>query len=573
MANPEIVAERPVPMTEATPSEPDDIECLDRGIPDWPQVDLSYERIEHGQRVIYIGEIKPLDDEGKQVTAGRKQLQDYERAFRASGKYAEVYRMRDSPPPGPLFFFEWPRPPRCPPQIIQVAQTEPGLYQYYCRPPFSELVRDSRCDCRKINEEEEKEEEKQQQKRLNLPLLIGTGALVAGAAITASVVRPKVPTPKPIVRPPVRVVPPRVGGTVTPIRQPKPFTPGRVAAPHHRPSTGGRSRGGVGRVAGGIGIAAGLAFTVYEVYSLLSTFDDAKKQIAALEAYREQFWKELDEELARQKKQAATDVPPTQVVTTPPVQPAKQPDPQPPKPVEKTVKIPVYRLSRALQLTKSEIEVPSSAVGALYQPVSFWTLTPPGKFISAIESSQVDCSKLGAGANVASGWQKLAGYADPFDAARLMAVLGDQLTLVRAMCILSGQVPEPAAQPDGDEVTAVVTMSEGTVTATCKKVGANFSCSKDGDFASLKEATEDQESNEKYQFTLEVSLVRVRGGKSQRFDRSVTAWLENPDHPAPEPHVKTDGSIPRDAVDPGQYPADSALSYILRNYYSTWGGS
>jgi hypothetical protein len=140
------------------------------------------------------------------------------------------------------------------------------------------------------------------------------------------------------------------------------------------------------------------------------------------------------------------------------------------------------------------------------------------------------------------------------------------------MCVLSGQTPDAPSQPDSDEVTVVVNMADGTVTATCKKVGAaNFSCNRDGDFASLQEVTEDQDSNDRYEFTLEVSLVRVRGGKSERFDRIVDAWLENPDHPAPEPHVKTEGSIPSEAVDPERYPADSALKYILQNYYSTWG--
>jgi hypothetical protein len=574
-ANPDMVAERPVPMTEATPSMPDDdISCVfPGGVPLWPQVDLSYERMEHGQRVIYIGEIKPLDDAGKQVGAGRKQLQDYERAFRASGRYDEVYRMRDKPPSGPLYFVNPRRPPSCPPQLIQVAQTERGLYQYYCVPPFSEQVKDARCKCPKDDDEKEKDQPKQQQKELNLPLIVATGAALTAAVIgTSRYFRPKVPTPKPIVRPHVPVVAPKPGGTVTPIRQPKPFSPGRPAAPHHRPATGGRSGGRAGRIAGGIGMAAGFALIAYEVYSLLGSFDDAKEQLAAINAYREQFWKEYDEEMARQKK-AAKDAPPTQVVTAPPVQPAKQPDPPPKKPVEKTVKIPVYSLSRTLKLTQSEIEVPSSALGVLYEKVTFWTLTPPGKFTTAIERSQVDCSKVDAGAAAASGWQQLTGYASPEEAKLLNGVLSTQVALVRLMCAASGQTPKPAGQPDSDEVTAVINTIEGTVTATCKKVGgANFSCSKDGDFESLKQLTEEPLSNERDQFDLEVTLVRVRGGNSQRFDRYVGASLEDPDDLLADPDVTKEGSIPADAVDPTQYPADSALAYILSKYYSPWDG-
>src|SRR5262249_3474619 len=155
-ANPDIVAERPVPMTESTPSMPsDDISCVFGGVPLWPQVDLSYERTEHGQRVIYIGEIKPLDDDGNQVGAGREQLKDYERAFRASKKYAEVYRMRDKAPPGPLYFVNPRRPPSCPPQLIKVTKTEPGLYQYYCEPAFSDLVGTPPCKCPEDDDEKE----------------------------------------------------------------------------------------------------------------------------------------------------------------------------------------------------------------------------------------------------------------------------------------------------------------------------------------------------------------------------------------------------------------------------------
>jgi hypothetical protein len=319
-------------------------------------------------------------------------------------------------------------------------------------------------------------------------------------------------------------------------------------------------------------MAAGFALIAYEVYSLLGSFDDAKEQLAAINAYREQFWKEYDEEMARQKK-AAKDAPPTQVVTAPPVQPAKQPDPPPKKPVEKTVKIPVYSLSRTLKLTQSEIEVPSSALGVLYEKVTFWTLTPPGKFTTAIERSQVDCSKVDAGAAAASGWQQLTGYASPEEAKLLNGVLSTQVALVRLMCAASGQTPKPAGQPDSDEVTAVINTIEGTVTATCKKVGgANFSCSKDGDFESLKQLTEEPLSNERDQFDLEVTLVRVRGGNSQRFDRYVGASLEDPDDLLADPDVTKEGSIPADAVDPTQYPADSALAYILSKYYSPWDG-
>ena len=133
-ANPDIVAEREVP-----------------GIPG-SGIDLSYEKFRLGQHALFIGEIKPLDDAGQQAGLGRRQLQDYAREVLLSGEYDEVFRMGDPPPPGPLYFFNPMNPPGCPEQTIVVQFTEPGLYQYFCEPPFSQLVRNRACRCRREDE-------------------------------------------------------------------------------------------------------------------------------------------------------------------------------------------------------------------------------------------------------------------------------------------------------------------------------------------------------------------------------------------------------------------------------------
>jgi hypothetical protein len=135
--NPDIEAEHDVP-----------------GVPN-AGVDLSYERFEHGQHVIFIGEIKPLDDARQQADIGRVQLQDYARELRLSGQFDDVFRMEDSPPEGPLFFENPMNPPNCPPQLINVQWTAPGLYQYHCEPPFSQLVRNPLCSCRPRTPDEE----------------------------------------------------------------------------------------------------------------------------------------------------------------------------------------------------------------------------------------------------------------------------------------------------------------------------------------------------------------------------------------------------------------------------------
>ena len=136
-SNPDIVAERPVP-----------------GIPN-SGIDLSYTKVRPGQRILYIGEIKPLDDAGVKAAEGRTQLSDYAREVLLSRTQDEVFRMRDAPPRGPLFFNNPSNPPTCPRQIIRVQLTEPGLYQYYCEPPFSQLVALRNCRC--VPEEEERD--------------------------------------------------------------------------------------------------------------------------------------------------------------------------------------------------------------------------------------------------------------------------------------------------------------------------------------------------------------------------------------------------------------------------------
>ena len=203
-SNPDIVPEFPVPMgTTTTP----------------PAVDLAYEVQENGQHNIYIGEIKPLDDAGQQAGIGRRQLQDYCTALHASSQYDEVFRMRDSPP-GPVLFVNPASPPSCPPQLIHVQMTEPGLYQYYCEPPFSELVRNPACQCG--------DQRRRQRERERVPVPV----------------QPPVPHPVPVPRrqpqagpQPVPVVPtpapaPAPAPSPTPAPAPTP-TPAPAPAPGH----------------------------------------------------------------------------------------------------------------------------------------------------------------------------------------------------------------------------------------------------------------------------------------------------------------------------------------------------
>jgi Domain of unknown function (DUF4157) len=132
-----------------------------------PEVDLVLEDFHSDPTRIYIGEIKPLDDAGEQVGIARKQLQDYARELQASGYYGEVFRLSVPPPPIPIPFLNPAHPPGCPPQMIMVQLTEPGIYQYYCDPAWSDLVTDPRCACGKKQEDEEEQDEKQKDKKTN----------------------------------------------------------------------------------------------------------------------------------------------------------------------------------------------------------------------------------------------------------------------------------------------------------------------------------------------------------------------------------------------------------------------
>jgi len=151
--NPDLVAEYAIPVVE--PGTPP---------PFVPEIDLSYVTRDHGQKIMHIGEIKPLDDAGVQAGIARKKLQDYARELKANPnlKLDEVFRMQDAPPAKPIRFFNPSHPPGCPPQMIHVQMTEPGVYQYYCEPPWSTLVKDPKCKCRERDDDEDRKKQPQQ---------------------------------------------------------------------------------------------------------------------------------------------------------------------------------------------------------------------------------------------------------------------------------------------------------------------------------------------------------------------------------------------------------------------------
>lgn len=137
--NPDIIGEFLVPVVSGG------------AVPFTPSVDLARIEETKSQRIVHIGEIKPLDDAGVWVKEARNKLEHYAIELKANPdlKIDEVFKMKEPPPTERLHFFNPAKPLLCPDQEIKVQLTEPGIYQYYCEPPFSTLVKDPRCKCDK----------------------------------------------------------------------------------------------------------------------------------------------------------------------------------------------------------------------------------------------------------------------------------------------------------------------------------------------------------------------------------------------------------------------------------------
>jgi hypothetical protein len=93
-----------------------------------------------------IGEIKPANPDG--FARGIEDLAFYTAALRGVYPQANITYLTDFPPP-----FPYPDPVAaragCTPQEIHVVPMAPGLFGYFCIPPFSELVRTCRCGQRR----------------------------------------------------------------------------------------------------------------------------------------------------------------------------------------------------------------------------------------------------------------------------------------------------------------------------------------------------------------------------------------------------------------------------------------
>ena len=435
-------------------------------------------------------------------------------------------------------------------------------------------------------------------KDLNIPLFVTVAALLGLSTAAAAWPRAKAPTvptttpraptvsaPQPTQQPQAPSQKPTPSSTATrrPHHRPpragagtkagagmrghRPGTGTRVRPPRVSPRGGGRTGGirapsgsGALRVGGGL-------LTLLSLYGAYKTIQGAKADIDAMRGPYEALWDEFEKQRAAGNRGDDTAAAQPTLAPTPP-----SPEPEPPrKPPEKETKVRLFEITRS-RLSEHEASVPSTSIGISYFPVEFFSLTRTGEHTTEVGAGQIDCSRIHKGIAGVSGYQRYTGYARERDVKALNELLGGQITLARLACALSGRGPQPAVLPDGDEINVALSASGESVAVTCKKLaGASAStCTSEGNFASMKALMDDPELDVPPDFVLEVTVVRTRNGESQHSDRTISVWVENPDHPAPEPSVQADGSVPADASDWKMYPSGSEIAYLLE-LYSRWG--
>jgi hypothetical protein len=571
-----------------------------------------------GGRSVQIGEIKSVNSEA----TGRDEVQHYLLRYRqmierltGGGCYETSLDEKDQ-----AFVSKWLhrqlKKDELPEavalnSVVPTAKTLVGVYRgnpgktLYCKRVQGGVVV-YWCNKNRRRKQSDQDDEKRVEKRdsrsaradaakesdLTLPAIIGTGLALLGSvaavhwprATPSPTVKPSAPTvstrpqprvqaPKPAATTPRRPHqrPPRIGaGTKAGagVRGHRPG-PGVRAKPPRAGARGGGRAGGIRAPRAGSALRAGGALLgLLALYDAYKTVKGAKADIDAMRGPYAALWDEFEKQRVAGKAddESADTRQPT------PVSSLAQPDPEPQnKPAEEKTRIRVFEVSR-FRLTEREASVSSASIGTTWLPIEFLSLTRPGDLTTGISINQIDCSRIDKGIAGVSGYQRYTGYARATELKALNRLFAGQIDLARLACLVSGRGRQAAAQPDGDEISVMLLASGESVSAACKTpVGQSASdCSSEGDFASMKALMDDPELEVPPDFFLEVTLVRTRNGESRRSDRTVSVWVDNPDHPAPEPNVQADGSVPADAVDWKAYPSGSDIAYLLE-LYSRWG--
>jgi hypothetical protein len=305
-----------------------------------------------------------------------------------------------------------------------------------------------------------------------------------------------------------------------------------------------------------------------EASDALASFNAAKDQVDELKRLLDAVWEEY-EKLVKALPGSTAPVP-----TAPVRQPSQQPAPEPPRPEPvRKQSVRVYAILKQ-RLRERSLEVETERLKTSYSPVSFTSLTDLDVLTLKIPSHQYDCAAvLKHGIGGVRQLYSFEGHCADRDCRKLKDLLPLQIKAVRLLCAAqalgesAGRSKEPAATPDGDQISAyldwLVGDSAESISATCQGPdgAGNWVCSHDGDLASLKRATEDSEPPD---YTIVVELTRTTSGKQTKW--TFTQSVDVPDPDNPEPIVSTEGALPEDACEPGRYPKGSGLVYVLEHY-------
>jgi Domain of unknown function (DUF4157) len=306
---------------------------------------------------------------------------------------------------------------------------------------------------------------------------------------------------------------------------------------------------------------------LFEVRDALAAFDAAKVKVDEFKRILDAAWAEYEKMVKGLGGGAPSGA------TAPVRQPVQQPLPEPPspEPASRMESVRVYDIFRQ-RLRKRSMEVATDRLKASYTPVIFTSLTDIDAYTTVVPSDQYDCpAVLKSGIRGFRQLYNFEGYSARGDYRRLKDLLAAQIAAVRLLCAVKAlddaRSQEPAVKPDGDQITVyldwVVGNLSDSISATCQNSqgAGNWDCGSDGDFARLREATDEEERPD---YQIQVELIRRAGGQESRW--MFTLGIDTPDPANPEPHITSEGSLPEDACDPDRYPRDSVLAYVLQHY-------
>ncbi len=292
-----------------------------------------------------------------------------------------------------------------------------------------------------------------------------------------------------------------------------------------------------------------------ETYSAVKTIEAAEEQVNALRDRRDYWNDQAYAALAKMEESqgSTSNAGPVSVPSAPII--------REPTPEREARTIRVFAL-RAGRLTARNIEAPSNEIVRTYVRDKFATLTQLGASVYGATSAPVNCQALVDGRG---GWQRVehAGYVPRSQVRMLHSLLAGQLTLLRVGCVARGYQPTQKKET-GERIAIRLFLDYGIAgeefSASLSRAdiaGHWVSGQTEGDFESLKDATESAPADKLPDFLLEVDY-QVAGKKS-------FFSLESKLRPDGTRDSRRLGKLPGTVCHAERYPS-SVLEYVLRNY-------